>query len=120
MIDSNCHVGKKVIVRTYSAGIWFGELMSKEGNEVVLKNARRLASWHACRSVTISGVAKYGLKDVGKDTQNSIITTPTIEFAWIEAIEILSTTKEAALSIERSPDHEAYQRKSHESYQRES
>ena len=30
-------VGKKVIVRTYSAGVWFGEIAEKDGNEVIVK-----------------------------------------------------------------------------------
>ena len=30
------------IVRTYSAGVFFGEIVSRKGQEVILKNARRL------------------------------------------------------------------------------
>ena len=33
----NGMIGAKVIVRTYSAGVWFGELAQKSGNEVILK-----------------------------------------------------------------------------------
>ena len=40
----NAMIGKKVIVRTYSAGNWFGTLDQKAGNEVILKNARRICS----------------------------------------------------------------------------
>ena len=32
--------GKYVIVRTYSAGVFAGNLLSRNGQEVVLKNAR--------------------------------------------------------------------------------
>ncbi len=38
-------IGKKVIVRTYSAGVWFGLLEQKEKNEVILKDARRMFQW---------------------------------------------------------------------------
>lgn len=30
--------GKTVIIRTYSAGVWFGNLALKAGNEVILEN----------------------------------------------------------------------------------
>ena len=38
----NSMIGKKCIVRTYSAGVWFGEIAQKSGNEVIVKNARRM------------------------------------------------------------------------------
>lgn len=36
---------KEVIVRTYSAGVHVGELVSHKGTEVTLKNARRIWKW---------------------------------------------------------------------------
>ncbi len=36
--------GRYVIVRTYSAGVFAGELEGRNGQEVVLRNARRLMS----------------------------------------------------------------------------
>jgi hypothetical protein len=35
-------VGRYVIIRTYSAGVHAGELVSQDGDIVVLKGARRL------------------------------------------------------------------------------
>jgi hypothetical protein len=29
-------IGEEVIIRTYSAGVWFGRLEQKDGNEVIL------------------------------------------------------------------------------------
>ena len=43
----DCQIGEKVIVRTYSAGVWFGTLDQKAGCEVILKNARRMWKWWA-------------------------------------------------------------------------
>lgn len=34
-----------VIVRTFSAGVFAGRLLSRDGREVVLLNARRLWYW---------------------------------------------------------------------------
>ena len=36
---------KYVSVRTYSAGVFAGELVSRKGQEVVMANARRLWMW---------------------------------------------------------------------------
>ena len=40
-----------VIVRTYSAGVHFGELVSREGKEVVLQNAKRIWSWKGANTL---------------------------------------------------------------------
>lgn len=40
-------IGKEVIIRTYSAGVWFGVLKQKAGNEVILTKARRMWKWWA-------------------------------------------------------------------------
>ena len=38
----NSMIGKKCIVRTADAGVWFGEIVEKSGAEVIVKNARRM------------------------------------------------------------------------------
>ena len=43
---------KYVIVRTYSAGVFAGELESKNGQEVVLRNARRIWYWSGAASLS--------------------------------------------------------------------
>lgn len=43
---------KQVLVRTYSAGVHFGVLVKREGQEVHLKNARRLWSWSGAFSLS--------------------------------------------------------------------
>ena len=47
----NHFVGQKVIIRTASAGVWFGEIDEKSGNEVIVSNARRLWYWKAKQSI---------------------------------------------------------------------
>lgn len=49
-----------VLVRTYSAGVHFGELVKKDGTNVLLKNARRLYFWKGC--FTLSEIAVFGPK----------------------------------------------------------
>lgn len=99
-LDSYC-VGKKVIVRTYTAGVWFGILDQKSGDEVILKNARRMWSWWAAESISLSGVANFGIK-IDKSR-----IAPAVESVWLEAIEIIPTTSDAAKSIEGAKDAKA-------------
>ena len=35
-------IGQEVIIRTYSAGVWFGRLTETSGKEVILTEARRM------------------------------------------------------------------------------
>ena len=94
-------LGKKVIIRTYSAGVWFGELTEKSGSEVILKNARRLWRWKAVESISLSAVALYGI-----DQSQSKIVEAVPEI-WLEAIEITPCTEKSIDSIEGAPNVEA-------------
>ena len=87
-------IGKKVIIRTYSAGVWFGTLSQKSGKEVILTDARRMWRWWAAESISLSGVALYGVKE-GKS-----IIAPPVPSQWLEAIEITPCTDVAIESIE--------------------
>lgn len=87
-------IGKKVIIRTYSAGCWFGILSEKQGNEVILKDARRMYSWQANESITLSACALYGIKD----SKSKIVEA--VESVWLEAIEIIPCTEIAIETLE--------------------
>lgn len=87
-------VGKKVIIRTYSAGCWFGVLAKKSSNEVILDSARRMYQWWAKESISLSAVAVHGI-NAGK----SKIVGP-VDSVWLEAIEIIPCTPAAITSIE--------------------
>lgn len=58
-------IGKYVIARCYTAGVHAGEVVSVDGDSVILKNSRRLWSWKAKDGVALSGVAQHGLKKDG-------------------------------------------------------
>lgn len=77
---------KHVLVRTYSAGVHFGELVKREGQDIELRNARRIWSWKGAN--TLSDIAEKGLN--GKEskislTVSSIILTQAIEIMPISA-----------------------------------
>ena len=86
-------VGKYVIARCYSAGVHAGEVVSAEGENVILKNSRRLWSWKAKDGVALSGVAQNGLKSEGKvDTLNP-------EIALMGVCELIPCSTKAQESI---------------------
>ena len=59
---SHPFVGKYVIARCYSAGVHAGEVVSVDGESVILKDSRRLWSWKAKDGVALSGVAQNGVQ----------------------------------------------------------
>lgn len=94
-------IGKTVLVRTNTAGVWCGVLERKAGAEVILWNARRMWYWKCKKSISLSGVAAFGI-----DREQSKIA-PAVEHVWLEAIEIILLDKEAADSIMGAPCVEA-------------
>jgi hypothetical protein len=90
-------IGKKVIVRTYSAGVHFGTLQSRDGKEVVLNNARRIWYWDGAS--TLSQLAVDGTKT----PENCKFPVAVPEIVLTEAIEIIPVTDRAAGSIECVP-----------------
>jgi len=86
-------IGNYVIVRTYSAGVFAGTLIKKDGQEVELKNARRIWSWAGAAS--LSQLAQEGTSK--PDDCKFPCNVDTVILT--EAIEILSVTEKAELSI---------------------
>src|SRR5580693_6978549 len=74
---------KYVIVRTYSAGVFAGELISRKGSEVVLHNARRL--WYWSGAASLSQLSMEGVKN--PDECKFPCEVDRVEL--LEAIEIL-------------------------------
>ncbi len=98
---TNGLIGKKVIIRTYSAGVHFGTLVEKSGNEVILKNSRRMWQWWAAQSISLSGVAQYGI------IQSKSKIAPEVGTIWLEAIEIIPCADECTASIEGAKNAKA-------------
>ena len=93
-------IGKEVIIRTYSAGVWFGRLKEKAGDEVILTEARRMWRWWAKKSISLSGVALYGIK------QEDSRIAGAIDSVWLQAIEIIPISGKAAESIRTAQETE--------------
>lgn len=85
--------GRYCIVRTYSAGVFAGNVESRNGKEVLIKNARRIWYWDGADS--LSQLAKEGTKR----PTNCKFTVTVDEVEVLEAIEIIPCTEEAEKSI---------------------
>lgn len=80
-------IGKHVVIRTYSAGVHIGELVAKDGQNVLLKDARRLWSWKG--AFTLSEVATGGV------ASGSRMSTAVDLIELTQAVEIIPTTEAA-------------------------
>lgn len=89
---------KYVIVRTYSAGVFAGELESKNGQEVVMRNARRLWYWKGA-----SSLSELAVKGVAYPNECKF-PCPVDRVELLQAIEILDCTDTARKSIEGVPE----------------
>jgi hypothetical protein len=90
----NFMIGKKVIVRTYSAGVFYGTLKKREGKEALLQDARRIWRWSGAAS--LSELAQRG---TSKPNECKFPVSVS-EVILTEVIEILSTTNIGQKSIE--------------------
>ena len=97
----NKMIGEKVIIRTYSAGVWFGLLEQKDGKEVILTNARRMYQWWCKEGISLSAVAVYGINQ-----SKSKIIEP-VSRVWLEAIEIISCSSVAIKDLEEAQNVKA-------------
>lgn len=82
-----------VIARTYSAGVFAGYLESREGREVVMRDARRLWYWDG--AATLSQLAMEGTKAPDKCKFPCAVDKVVL----LEVIEILECTEVAKNSI---------------------
>ena len=85
--------GRYVIVRTYSAGVFAGNIESRNGQEVVLRNARRLWKWVGAAS--LSQLAMEGVSE----PDNCMFPIAVDKVELFQAIEIIDTTLKGEQSI---------------------
>ncbi len=90
-------IGLTCMVRTYSAGVFLGEVASKDGKEVHLKNARRMWYWDGAAS--LSQLATEGTSA----PENCKFPAPVPDVLLTEAIEIIPASEAAIASIAAVP-----------------
>jgi len=104
-INGNIYVRKDVqvegmpyvIARTYSAGVFAGYLANRDGQEVELKNARRL--WYWSGAASLSQLAMEGVKH----PNNCKFPCEVDSILLTQVIEIIHATEQAKRSIGEVP-----------------
>lgn len=87
-------LGKYVVVRTYSAGVHFGVLEARDGQEVLLTEARRLWSWQGAN--TLHEVATAGVASGSKASDEVPRVTLT------QAIEVIECSADGEKKLRAS------------------
>ena len=88
-----------VICRGYYCGVHAGYLKERDGNHVVLNEARRLWKWKAVKGISLSEVAKYGI-----DASGSRVCTKCDEIWLGDVYEVIPCTDEARKAIDGAAD----------------
>lgn len=84
----------KHIIRGDRSGVFYGEIASRSGREITIKNCRRLWYWNGAAS--LSQLAAEGTKE-----PNDCRFTVTVdELTILDAIELIPCSEKACKSIE--------------------
>ena len=84
---------QKCIIRAEKAGVFFGEIKERTGQEVVMTNCRRL--WYWSGAASLSQLATEGVKNPGQCK----FTVSIPEMTIFGVIEIIPCTDDAINSI---------------------
>lgn len=87
-------VGKICMIRTYSAGVFYGKLVAKINNEVRLENARRV--WYWAGAASLSQLAMEGTKN--PEECKFPCSVNSIELTNV--IEVIQMTEKAISSLD--------------------
>lgn len=85
------YIGKKVLVRAYEAGVYFGTLVEKNGNEVTLQNVRNIWRWEGASC--LSQIANDGIKG-GK------VSPVVSEMVILNVCQIIPLSQKAIANLE--------------------
>lgn len=91
-INTHPMIGKRCLIRTYSAGVHIGDVVYADGMDVKLENAIRLWKWSG-GGLSLSAVARNGIKGGRLNKTGTVFLTNAIEF--------IPTTQDAELSYEK-------------------
>jgi len=96
--DISYNQKKYYIVRTYSAGVFAGNIVRRVGKEVEMKNARRI--WYWAGAASLSQLAMDGTSK----PSNCKFPKAVDKVELTEAIEILECSEKAEKSIKGVPE----------------
>ena len=87
-------IGKKVLIRSYDAGVYFGTLEALEGETAKLSNVRNI--WHWTGASCLSQIANDGITGdkVGPVTSSMILN---------HCCQVIPLTEKAIKNLESQP-----------------
>lgn len=88
----------KVMIRSTNAGVFYGKLVSRDGDTVVLKNSRRV--WYWAGAATLSELATRG---TSKPTECKFPAPIQGRHTILGVCEIIEMTDEAVKSLDALP-----------------
>jgi hypothetical protein len=88
---------KKYIIRGDRSGVFYGEIAERNGQEVTIKNCRRL--WYWSGAASLSELALSGVKNPLECKFTVTVDSLTI----LDAIELIPATEVAVASIDGVP-----------------
>lgn len=89
--------GDRVLVRANSAGVHFGELVSRNGIETHLKNARRLWHWQGANTSENRPGSLHEVATGKIDIKKSRISDPVEEIILPTTIEVIKISEASNL-----------------------
>ena len=89
------HIGKRCIIRTYASGVFCATLQAQDGRMVELHDCRRLWSWKAQESISLSSVAVNGV-----DPKSCRFPETVPAMTVLDALEIIPASDNALASID--------------------
>jgi hypothetical protein len=97
MVNRAKNMNQKFIIRADRAGVFFGEILSRNGSEVEMANCRRLWYWGGAASISQLAVS-------GTTRPSECKFTVTVDkMTILGVIEIIPCTAEAIESINTVP-----------------
>ena len=90
-------IGRVCLVRTYSAGVHIGTLVKSEGQEVLIKDSRRV--WYWSGAASLSQLAQTGTVN----PKGCKFPCKVDEALFTEVIEVIPMTDAAVATIEQVP-----------------
>lgn len=86
---------KRVMVMCETSGLLYGELVTRNHQEVTLANCRRVYSYSGACSIDQLAV------EGSKEPQNCIVTCPVERYIVLDAIEVITMTNKSWYSLNR-------------------
>lgn len=92
--NMNDYIGKKVLVRSYDAGVYFGTLEQIDGEQCKLRDVRNI--WHWTGATCLSQIANDGITG---DKVGPVVSSMVIN----RCCQIIPLTDKAVANLEGQP-----------------